>query len=145
IQTITQQAAAAADEIVTYPAIVTDDTVPPVIVSTQRPTGLHDNEVEIRFSKPMDSASVTDPNHFIVTDGSGNLVKGVIQLLQNDTVAVFRPEVPFRLGEQYGVVLIGAKDKAGNSLQAETIDFRKPKPLVASSLLQELGKCTGNP
>ncbi|HWQ00461.1 MAG TPA: Ig-like domain-containing protein [Vicinamibacterales bacterium] len=148
IQQITEHAPAVPDEILDSPQILTTDRRPPVIISAGDLTSYRVDQVEIRFSEPMDAESVK--SGFAVEDSDGNVVPGTVDLLEGGRLAVFRPTAPFRLGEQYSVFIFGAKDLAGNFLQGEQLTFTPFSPRSLSSLGVDtrlraaLEKCTAS-
>jgi RHS repeat-associated protein len=143
LRRITARAPEESGIIVTVPQLLTDDTVPPVILLSDLPTGAGNqlNDIQILFSEPMDPSSVEA--NFKVTDASGNPLSGKVALSQKDTLALFRAEVPFRLGEEYTVTLAGATDLAGNDLKATPIKFKPFQP-VSLSALRDIPECIQN-
>jgi len=126
------------DDIQFFPEVLSDDDRPPIIVETNTFSGQIVGQIKIRFSEPMDESSVQES--FQITDSLGSELKGTLTLLENDTLAVFRPELPFRLGERYLVLLSGAKDLAGNELVAPPIVFTPLDPAASENNLSMLGK-----
>ncbi|HXH06727.1 MAG TPA: PKD domain-containing protein, partial [Vicinamibacterales bacterium] len=148
IQQITEHAPAVRDEIVDSPQILTTDRRPPFIISAADLTSYRVDQVEIRFSEPMDAESVE--SGFTVEDSDGNVVPGTVELLEGGRLAVFRPTAPFRLGEQYSVFIFGATDLAGNFLEGQQLTFTPFSPRSLSNLGSDtrlraaLEKCTAS-
>jgi hypothetical protein len=102
------------DEIAFEPGVLSDDRVAPVILETRTWSGYRTTRIEVRFSEPMGAESVK--THFRVEDEGQVVVTGEVQLYEGERLAVFEPDLPFRLGVQYLVDLAGATDRAGNAL-----------------------------
>ncbi|MBX2997110.1 MAG: Ig-like domain-containing protein [Caldilineaceae bacterium] len=132
---VTETAPPERNRILTPPTIITDDTTPPTVVGALLPTQLYDDqqEVVVRFSEPIDIPSAKA--NFKVKDSAGNAIGGVVDVLYENRVAVFRPNVAFRLGEKYTVDLTGIRDFASNLLQASgEISFTRAEPRSLGSL-----------
>ncbi len=154
IQQITQHAPATADEIYFSPEVLSDDQTPPVIVWSNTVTGFSLDRVEMVFSEPMQPESVCQ--HFVLRDSHSNPVAGRIVgcdqggLQQGNTLLVFVPDLPLRLGEQYTFSLAGATDGAGNPIQVDagSLTFRTFAPQAMTELgvlpefLDEFRKCS---
>ncbi|HAJ36874.1 MAG TPA: hypothetical protein DCL15_14420, partial [Chloroflexi bacterium] len=133
------------NQILMDPAIVSDDTQLPSIVDRALPTQLYDRqqEVRVRFSEPMDEASVQQ--NFRIADSSGALVTGTVALYA-DNSAIFTPRTAFRLGVPYTVNLTGATDLAGNPLTNPDFSFTRSAPerlatFRGDALAQALQRC----
>jgi RHS repeat-associated protein len=140
IQQITQHAPAIANEIYFSPDVLSDDQTPPVVVWSNTVTGFKVDRVEMVFSEPMQVQSVCQS--FALRDSHNNTVAGRIvgceqgALQQGNTLLVFVPDLPLRLGEQYTFSLAGATDRAGNPIQldAGSLIFRTFAPQVVTEL-----------
>ena len=149
IRRITRRAPPTADDIDFSPDMLTDDNEAPVVVETNTYSGHQMTEIDVRFSEPMNEDSVK--RGFIV-DANGphrQFVPGKVELLEGNTLAVYRPDEPFLLGQPYSLLLFGMTDLAGNFLESESIAFT---PFDTSSLsrlsdvpalLSQLRKCSG--
>src|SRR5439155_1300959 len=84
-----------------------------------------------------------------VKDGAGFTVTGQVALEAGGTIAVFRPDTPFRLGETYTATLESVIDTSGHPLNAPPIAFTPYAPQAlsdlkdVSTLKQALDKCAG--
>jgi len=127
IQQINAVSPAGNGDIDTLPEILTDDHSGPIVAQVNTFNGQQVDHIEIRFSEPVDPATVHD--HFIVEDSHGAAVAGSVDLSLGNTLAAFHPTVPFHLGEHYLVRLDGITDLAGNALTAGVIAFTPFDPL----------------
>ncbi len=145
--TVTEVAPSLRNTILTPPTFITDDTTPPRVVGTLLPTQLYDDqqEVLIRFSEPIDIPSAKA--NIKVKDSAGNPVGGAVDVLYENEVALFRPNVAFRLGEKYTVEVTGTRDFASNLVEIESeITFKRAEPrslggLVNTPLGEMLKRC----
>lgn len=153
IEQITAFAPPAPSVIATSAEMLTDDSTPPVVLQVNNPTGQQTRRVELTFSEAMDAASICAS--LKVSDGNGAEVPGqVLGCPATATTtavvqAVFLPNVPFKLGEQYTITLTGATDLARNPIASPPFVFTPFEPR-SLSLLQEdidlqrsLNKCAG--
>ena len=99
IRQITEHAPASRDEIADSSQIATTDRTPPRVIGSNNLTTYRADQVELRFSEPMDADSVIGA--FVVEDGDGTRIDGTVEVREGLTLGVFRPAAPFRLGEQY--------------------------------------------
>jgi hypothetical protein len=134
LQAISVAAPAERNGIIEGQANLTDDHEPPTVIGTILPTDFTQQQPEIwvKFSETMRAASL--PDNFKVFDSLGNRVQGAVEILYNNTVAVFRPTVAFGLGQEYRIDLSGMEDFATNDLAAEPITFRRAAPQVLANL-----------
>jgi hypothetical protein len=134
------------DDIVSPPDILTDDTVPPSVVTLNSPTGHAVDQLQIVFSKSLNDDTVKQ--NFKVLDRGGQAVAGTIELDVASTIVTFRPFTPFLYGVKYSVQLYGVTDHAGNLMEGEPLTFTPfdPQSLVRlqqiPALQQALDKCT---
>lgn len=132
IQEITQQAPADRDTIVTVAQVLNDDRTAPTIVASQLPVTIGDplHEIRLRFSEPMAIDSVVNNWRLLQYDAAGNetLVTGYVEVIESNTVALFRPDLPLRLGRAYTILLDGAIDLVGNPLAGTQIPFHTAPP-----------------
>ena len=146
IRQITEHAPADRDEIADSSQIATTDRTAPRIIGSNNLTTYRPDQVELRFSEPMNADSVIAA--FVVEDSDGTRIDGTVEVREGLTLGVFRPAAPFRLGEQYSVAIFGATDRAGNFLEGQQITFTPFAPRSLSHLntnLQfraALEKCT---
>jgi len=86
--------------------------------------------VSIHFAPEMDEKSVTDGEGVKIIRMSNNKpVKGTWEISRHSTKFTFTPEIPFKEGEKYRVVVSKqVKNKAGTPLAEEKIsEFKCPK------------------
>ncbi|PYN28652.1 MAG: hypothetical protein DMD98_22010, partial [Candidatus Rokuibacteriota bacterium] len=145
---ISVQAPGDPDAIFFSPAVVSVDQVSPVIVTSNVLSGGQLDQIQILFSKPV-RTTLPSGSFVTVKDGAGFTVTGQVALEAGGTIAVFRPDTPFRLGETYTATLESVIDTSGHPLNAPPIAFTPYAPQAlsdlkdVSALKQALDKCAG--
>ncbi len=128
IREIDARSPAQRDDIGYESGILSDDDTDPVILGTNTFSGSRTTRIEVRFSEPMDGDSLQA--HFVVEDADAATLTGRVELFDGGRLAIFEPDFPFRLGQQYLVELAGSTDRAGNPLAiGEPITFTPFDPL----------------
>ena len=112
----------------------TDDDVPPTIVQANTFNGSAVPYLQLVFSERMNGPSVV--NNFKVSEVSGDEAAGVVELSESNTVATFRPDIPFKLGTQYRISVLGMMDTSFRSIDAEDILFTPMDPRTADPLVR---------
>ena len=81
--------------------------------------------VHVRFSKPMDAATVMSQGTFRLTsvEAPSLPVGGALSLSADGLIATFTPSVPLLTGTTYNVNFVGLTDLIGNALPATAWSF----------------------
>jgi RHS repeat-associated protein len=135
VDSFTQKAPASRNIVLESRHVLTDDELSPVVVSAILPTKAfaENQQVTLRFSEQMDKNNALES--FGVQDSAGNKVPGQVEILFENRVLQFRPNVGFRLDEEYTVMLDQVTDLAGHEVEIATpIRFTRAAPRPMGSI-----------